>query len=61
VGADQLVELGIEDQLDQALGMPDRLGLAAGGEGEATDLELAALGERLLLGQPERGDLGIWA
>ena len=41
VGAQELVAVGVEDDLDHALAVADRQGLAAGRKGETPDANIA--------------------
>ncbi|MNS79726.1 hypothetical protein D3C72_1133880 [compost metagenome] len=59
VGADQGAGLGVEDDLDEAVDLARRHGLAVHAEREAADLDLALLGAGTLLGDADRGDLRL--
>ena len=57
VGAQDLAACGVGDDLDLAVGLAQRLGLAVGAEGELADADLAPALARLRLGLADRGDL----
>jgi hypothetical protein len=58
VAADELEVLGIRDELDEADGLAEAVRLAVRAERELRDLDLAALGLGLLLGEPKLATCG---
>ncbi len=59
VDAEDLARVRVGDDLQLAVDLAQRLGLAVGAEGELADVDLAPVLARLRLGLAERGDLRV--
>src|SRR4051812_776854 len=59
VGTEQLAGLGVEDRLDETLGLAERDRFAVADEGELADLELQTLRLSRRLGHADAGDLRL--